>query len=79
MPRQIHLEERQSAKKSDEAKYREALEAARREVRGHFEASIEELKERHKLELQEGKTILFLVIFNTGVKYLIIHFIQKSV
>ena len=55
-PRQIHLEDRQSAKKSDEAKYREALEAARREVRGHFEASIEELKERHKLELQEGGT-----------------------
>ena len=55
---QIHLEDRQSAKKSDEAKYREALEAARREVRGHFEASIEELKERHKLELQEGKDIL---------------------
>ena len=54
--RQIHLEDRQSAKKSDEAKYREALEAARREVRGHFEASIEELKERHKLELQEGGT-----------------------
>ena len=55
---QIHLEDRQSAKKSDEAKYREALEAARREVRGHFEASIEELKERHKLELQEGRDIL---------------------
>ena len=55
-PRQIHLEDRQSSKKSDEAKYREALEAARREVRGHFEASIEELKERHKLELQEGGT-----------------------
>ena len=32
-------------------------------MRGHFEASIEELKERHKLELQEGGT---RYISNTG-------------
>ena len=69
--RQIHHEERQSAKKSDEAKYRDALEAARREVRGHFEASIEELKERHKLELQEGETTIWekMIILSNYIKF----------
>ena len=56
---QIHLEE----KSKDDAKFREALEAAKREVRESFEASVRELKKQHKAELQEGNKYTFFARF----------------
>jgi hypothetical protein len=55
---QIHLEDKSSVI-NDGSSYasfhREALGKAKSEVREQFEASVAELKEKHRMEMQEGK------------------------
>ncbi len=47
---QIHLEE----KSQEDSRYNDLVERARREARDQAEQQIRELKEQHKLEMQEG-------------------------